>query len=98
MAKVYVPKFEEKKYTAFPSPYGSHKSMIVEEATKRLNQVGKVVCKDTFGCYITESIHLDTGLADPHRNVSNEQRDGLLVQHGLGDLVKTKTKTSGNNA
>lgn len=46
----------------YPSNYGSHKSMVVEERDD-----GTVVCKDEFGNYVTDKDRLDTGLADPNR-------------------------------
>ncbi len=52
---------------AFPSHFGSHKSMINEEATKTAPE-GHVVCTDEFGDYITPTDRLDNGLADPCRS------------------------------
>lgn len=51
----------------FPSHFGSHKSMIDEEATKAAGD-GVVVCVDEFGPYTTTPSYLDSGEADPNRN------------------------------
>jgi len=82
-----APKAVEK----YPSPYGSHKSMVDEEVTKELNN-GYVVCKDAGGHYLTRPKNLDTGLADPYRHSSKAYRDGMLVEVGLGRLVKEEAE------
>lgn len=46
-----------------PTPYGSHKSMVVKELDN-----DTVLCKDDRGEYITQKSYLDSNLADPHRN------------------------------
>lgn len=50
-----------------PSWFGSHKSMVDQAATEKLNSPGKVVCNDERGAYVTETARLDSGLADPNR-------------------------------
>ena len=100
MAKRYTPKAGGKveKYE-YPSHFGSHKSMIDEEATKQLsvNNIVKeleqdsifttrnklVICKDGDGLYLTEETHLDNGLADLHRSASKELRIARLKQVGI---------------
>lgn len=52
----------------YPSQFGSHASMIVEEETKRLHDDCFVICKDAFGMYVTEKANIDNGLADTYRN------------------------------
>ena len=54
-----VSKQEQSKY---PSPFGSHKSMVVTD-----NPDGTVVCEDEFGTYTTDENRLDNGCADPKR-------------------------------
>lgn len=46
----------------YPSRFGSHKSMVVEE-----NSDGTVILQDEFGVYTTDATRLDNGLADPKR-------------------------------
>jgi len=46
----------------YPSRFGSHLSMVVEE-----NSDGTVILQDEFGIYTTETTRLDNGLADPNR-------------------------------
>jgi len=53
-------KLEQKKYP-FPSQYGSHRSMVVEEGESHC------ICEDELGRYETEIWRLDNGLADPNR-------------------------------
>ena len=60
MAKNILPTKKEEKYK-FPSRFGTHKSMVLEETN------GVVVCEDEFGTYITSSDRIDNGLADPNR-------------------------------
>lgn len=50
-----------------PSPFGSHLSMVVADATAALSTPGMVVCIDENGEYITELWRLDSGLSDPNR-------------------------------
>lgn len=57
---------------AFPSWYGSHASMVDEEATAKLGEEGKVVCVGENGPYVTFRSRLDNGLADPNRYCSLE--------------------------
>lgn len=51
----------------YPSPYGSHSSMIDEEETNKLEDNSLVALKDEKGTYITFRKRLDSGLADPSR-------------------------------
>ena len=67
MAKPSNNHYAKKEEYAYPSQYGSHASMVDEEATKGLNDTKLVVCKDEHGTYITERNRLDSGLADPNR-------------------------------
>lgn len=54
-------KVETGKTITTPSPYGSHKSMVIED-------LGEMVkCKDDEGEYITYKNRLDNGLADSLR-------------------------------
>lgn len=51
----------------YPSFYGSHSSMIMNEETEKLEDKSMVVLQDEFGLYTTYRNRLDTGLADPKR-------------------------------
>jgi len=99
----------KKKYTTkaggksekyeYPSHFGSHKSMVDEEATKQLsvNNIVKeleqdsiftsldklVVCRDGIGLYLTEEKRLDNGLSDVHRNTTKEFRKERLERVGI---------------
>ena len=63
-------KKQETKYK-YPSRFGSHKSMINQEATDKLNMQNVVVCTDEYGDYMTFNNMLDTGLVDWHRADGN---------------------------
>lgn len=66
MAK-YKAKEDKPKKSDYPSQYGSHASMIDEEATAKLKDPSRVICKDDHGLYETDRSRLDSGLADPNR-------------------------------
>jgi hypothetical protein len=51
---------------AYPSLYGSHASMVIEDKDTKVEE-NEVICKDEFGTYTTEKNRLDNGLADPNR-------------------------------
>ena len=73
MAKSFVkkssgPPGEKEARVSYPSPCGSHASMIDEEATSKLDDPTKVICKDANGLYETDRNRLDTRLADPNRH------------------------------
>lgn len=60
----------------YPSRYGSHKSMLDEEETQKLNDLKRVALRDENGLYITDGWRLDCGLADPNRyRESRQKRD-----------------------
>ena len=50
----------------YPSRFGSHTSMIVEEHDWSL-QPGEVLLEDEYGQYVTTKDRLDTALNDPNR-------------------------------
>ena len=75
---------KEEAYTKFPSPYGSHKSMV-DESCKLANDKF-VVCIDEFGPYVTERNRLDSGLADPHRHATAEWRREKLKKEGKNEV------------
>jgi len=54
----------------FPSRFGSHSSMIVEEHDWSL-QPGEVLLEDEYGQYVTTTSRLDNGLNDPNRTNGN---------------------------
>ena len=69
---------KEKKY---PSPYGTHDSMVDEVVTDLLGKPDLVVCGDDEGLYVTEKNRVDNRLADPNRYASSVARD--LDGYGL---------------
>ena len=75
MAKKTFSKTDEKRKAEYPSDYGSHASMIDEEATKALKDRTKVVLRDDQGTYITERKRLDSGLADPNRYSGRKEKN-----------------------
>ena len=69
----YKASSKEKEYP-YPSRYGSHKSMVVDE------NVGEawVACEDEKGLYATSRHHLDNGLTDPWRTPTASFRKDML--------------------
>jgi|6_EtaG_2_1085325.scaffolds.fasta_scaffold62836_2 hypothetical protein len=67
MAKRIKQDVQGKNAKDTPSLYGSHSSMLVPDATEKLEDADLVVVKDNSGEYITQRKHLDSGLADPNR-------------------------------
>lgn len=67
---------KDEPYTKFPSPYGSHKSMVNEEY--KFNDPKFVVCVDEHGPYLTEKNRLDSGLADPNRYRNVDLRKQII--------------------
>jgi hypothetical protein len=68
-----IPIVQEDKY---PSPCGSHKSMIDEDYNEfNSGDHNFVVCKDDNGSYVTLRQRLDNGLADFNRTVNSEYRE-----------------------
>jgi hypothetical protein len=65
-------------YTAFPSRFGSHKSMI--DSTIVPKDENLVVCKDEFGHYVTEKKRLDDRCADPNRFANTKYRNRVLEE------------------
>ena len=77
----YVPppsKHKKDDKPKYPSPFGSHQSMVDEELTAKLADDKMVVCKDERGPYATFEVRLDNGLADYMRTASSEFRDREL--------------------
>jgi hypothetical protein len=76
MAKARAKNFikpQEKRKIEYPSEFGSHASMINEEATKALKDPNKVVLEDGWGDYVTDRNRLGNGLADPNRYSGRDQ-------------------------
>lgn len=75
MAKKFdqTPQGKKESYP-YPSPFGSHASMVDIEETKRLGDSTMVVCRDESGLYVTCPKRLDDGMADPNRNMWHEDR------------------------
>ena len=58
----------------YPSRYGSHESMVVNDN----NGSRWVVCEDENGLYVTSRLRLDCGLADSWRGATKEWRKNTL--------------------
>jgi hypothetical protein len=65
---------KKEKYP-YPSQYGSHASMVDNDATAQLTDEQAVVCMDEGGWYVTLKRRLDNGLADPNRHNNTLARD-----------------------
>lgn len=65
----------KKEKPLYPSPYGSHASMVDNEATAQLADAQNVVCMDEGGWYVTLKRRLDNGVADPNRYANSQARD-----------------------
>ena len=64
----------------YPTPYGSHKSMLSSDY-QSFNKDGKtVVCKDERGLYVTLRKNLDNGLCDRKRIAPNFQREASISE------------------
>lgn len=72
----------KKEVYPYPSPCGSHKTMIDEELTKQIHQFENgpsfVVCVDEHGSYVTEENKLDNGLCDFNRCCNKNWRKNRL--------------------
>lgn len=68
---------------AYPSRYGSHQSMVVQESDGEW-----VVCEDDRGFYATKKNELDSGLADGYRNGSRDFRRKTLNDTFPDGVVK----------
>ena len=64
----------KKEVYPYPSQYGSHKSMVVDE------NIGEayVACEDEKGLYATSRSYLDSGLRDPWRTTTKDFRKTML--------------------
>lgn len=67
-------KVSAKKQYPYPSRFGSHQSMVIEERGKW------VICEDENGRYATNPKFLDSGLADPHRYSTSKGYRKQLIQ------------------
>jgi hypothetical protein len=67
----------KEKVSPYPSRFGSHESMVVE------NNVGDawIACKDDKGPYVTSRTHLDSGLMDPYRLTTPSFRRDMVKKH-----------------
>ena len=80
---------------SYQSHFGSHAKMVDKEATEKLGDAERVVCKDDFGWYITKVKNLDSGLADPYRNGEEEYRNSVIKESGIGEEYLVKEKPAG---
>ena len=80
MAKKFfkVPKHESGTSVTTKTFFGSDSSMVVSNDDEMLKGItlasDQVVCKDDKGYYITNSKHVDSGLADPNRYANQKAR------------------------
>ena len=67
----------KEKDSPYPSRYGSHESMVVE------NNEGDawIACREEKGPYVTSRTHLDSGLMDPYRLTTAKFRRGMGKKH-----------------
>ena len=67
----------KEKDSPYPSRYGSHESMVVE------NNEGDawIACKDDKGPYVTSRTHLESGLMDPYRLTTLKFRRDMVKKH-----------------
>jgi hypothetical protein len=70
----------KKEVYQYPSRFGSHKTMVDEAETAKLNHDTMVICKDDFGLYVTERKRLDDGMADSYRNMLPEDRIKVMTK------------------
>lgn len=82
MAKDFTVKKEE---YAYPSRFGSHKSMVIAE-----KEDGTVVCHDEFGDYITLKNRVDNGSSDPNR-YTESRISGLLGGNNYDHVYDPET-------
>jgi hypothetical protein len=79
-------KKDAEKKPLFPSDFGSHASMTDAEATGKIAESKQdagdpwVILKDERGHYATRKSRLDTGLADPARCATLEEREKSVKQ------------------
>ena len=73
----------KEKNSPYPSRYGSHESMVVE------NNEGDawIACKDDKGPYVTSRTHLESGLMDPNRLTTAKFRRDMVKKH-FPDLLE----------
>lgn len=76
----------------YPSPFGSHASMISQEWTEKLADPTLAVLEDDNGLYVTERKQLDSRLADPYRNTLADTRANLLTKAFAGAKVAVVRK------
>ena len=78
----YTAASKDKEYP-YPSRYGSHTSMVVE------NKEGDawIACNDEKGPYVTSRTHLDSGLMDPYRLTTPKFRRDMVKKH-FPDLLE----------
>ncbi|MCF8299091.1 MAG: hypothetical protein K9J13_16200 [Saprospiraceae bacterium] len=73
----------------YPSPCGSHASMVNDTYTQILDQSGMVVCVDDEGPYVTEASKLDKGLCDVNRyNTPSARKQGKQIKKQAEDQTE----------
>ena len=75
----------KKESPKFPSPFGSHSSMVQKELSEELQkqQPQLAVLEDENGLYITETSRLDNHMADPNRYAGEKFRKEQLAKAGV---------------
>ncbi len=72
------PQPKKKEVETYPTPYGSHKSMLSEDH-QAFNEAGDdVICKDERGLYVTLRKTLDNGICDRCRIAPDFQREASI--------------------
>lgn len=76
---------KKKKEVTFPSPFGSHTSMVQKELTEELQKQHPQLCvlADAGGIYVTETVKLDTHMGDPNRYADEPYRKAQLDKFGV---------------
>mgnify|MGYP001594301240 CR=1 FL=1 len=75
----------KKQAPRFPSPFGSHASMVQKELTEALQKQHPqlAVLEDENGLYLTETAKLDNHMADPNRFAGETHRKAELEKVGV---------------
>lgn len=75
----------KKESPKFPSPFGSHTSMVQKEQTEELQKQQPLlsVLADENGLYVTETARLDTHMGDPNRYAAEKYRKEQLAKFGV---------------
>lgn len=75
----------KKQGPKYPSPFGSHASMVQKELTEELQKQNPAlaVLEDETGLYVTETARLDNRMADPNRYAGGQYRNEQMAKLGV---------------